>query len=272
MGRGEIWYDPYNIDAPAPRFVAAVPVHPGWEQYSYVAETFEDEINIHYMVTGHGTEPGEFWDSKPMSGMSHDDLDPMIPTALAAINGATTLDVVLDWAPSIDDPVEGTPVQFYSVYRAEGSAALAMVGQSDEPSYVDRLPSDGTYRYAVTATDFGGNESGFSGEAPYNSLAIAGASGIPETYALRANYPNPFNPSTTIVYELPEAAPVTLLIYDLTGKQIRTLVNEARYAGYHQTVWDGTDFKGALVATGVYFYRITAGDAFVETRKMVLMK
>ncbi|MFC1483812.1 carboxypeptidase regulatory-like domain-containing protein [Candidatus Neomarinimicrobiota bacterium] len=272
VGRGMVWYDPYNPEAPAPRFVATVPVHPGWEQYSYVAETFEDDIDVHYMVTGHGSDTWEFWDSNTMGGQSHDDLPPMVPAALAAVSGATDLDVALSWASSIDDPDAGTPVQFYSIYRAAGTAALALVGQSTEPSYADALPSEGSYRYGVTATDFGGNESGYSEEVPYTFLAIAGGNGIPETYALRANYPNPFNPSTTIVYELPEAAPVTLLIYDLTGKQIRTLVNEARSAGYHQAVWDGTDSRGALTATGVYFYRITAGDAFVETRKMVLMK
>ena len=272
MGRGTIWYDPWNPDAPAPIFVASVPVHPGWEQYSYVAKTYQDDIDIHYMVTGHGADTWEFWDSNVFSGQSHDDLAPMVPAALAAVSGAADLDVALSWAPSIDDPAEQTPVQFYSVYRAEGTGAMAKIGQSAAPSYADVLPNEGTFRYAVTATDFGGNESELSEEVPYTFLAIVGANGIPEAYALRANYPNPFNPSTTIVYELPEAAPVTLLIYDLTGKQIRTLVSEVRSAGYHQAVWDGTDSKGAPAATGVYFYRIVAGDTFAKTRKMVLMK
>lgn len=95
---------------------------------------------------------------------------------------------------------------------------------------------------------------------------------LPVDYALGDNYPNPFNPSTTITYQLPEAGHVTLRIYDLTGKVVNTLVGEYRPAGYHQVVWNGRDSRSAPVATGVYFYRIVAGKSYTETRKMVLIK
>jgi hypothetical protein len=94
---------------------------------------------------------------------------------------------------------------------------------------------------------------------------------IPEAFALYANYPNPFNPTTTISYDLPEQARATLGIYDILGKQIKTLVNQSQDAGNRIAVWDGTDDLGKQVSAGVYLYRIEAGE-FTQTRKMLLLK
>ena len=94
---------------------------------------------------------------------------------------------------------------------------------------------------------------------------------LPESFALYANYPNPFNPTTTISYDLPKRSQVTLGIYDLLGKQIRTLVNQSQDAGNKIAVWDGTDELGRTVSAGVYLYRIQAGE-FSQTRKMLLLK
>jgi hypothetical protein len=97
------------------------------------------------------------------------------------------------------------------------------------------------------------------------------SSQLPEQFALHYSYPNPFNPSTTISYDLPEQAQVTLGIYDLLGKQIKTLVNQSQNAGKRTAVWDGTDNLGRQVSAGVYLYRIKAGE-FSQTRKMLLLK
>ena len=94
---------------------------------------------------------------------------------------------------------------------------------------------------------------------------------VPASFALYANYPNPFNPTTTISYDLPEQTQVTLGIYDLLGKQIKTLVNQSQDAGNKIAVWDGTDNLGRQVSAGVYLYQIQAGD-FSQTRKMLLLK
>ena len=96
-------------------------------------------------------------------------------------------------------------------------------------------------------------------------------SNIPETFKLEGNYPNPFNPTTTISYDLPEQAQVTLGIYDLLGKKIKTLVNQSQDAGNKIAVWNGTDNLGRSVSAGVYLYRIKAGE-FSQTRKMLLLK
>jgi hypothetical protein len=89
---------------------------------------------------------------------------------------------------------------------------------------------------------------------------------IPKVFALSQNYPNPFNPMTTIKYDLPKDARVTLTIYDLLGRRVATLVDEEQRAGYRSVAWNG-----ANVASGVYLYRIQAGE-FTQTRRMLLLK
>ena len=94
---------------------------------------------------------------------------------------------------------------------------------------------------------------------------------LPAAYALSRNYPNPFNPTTTIDYQLPEAAEVRLAIYNLLGQQVRTLVAARRPAGRYKAQWDGRNTTGEAVGSGVYLYRFSAGG-FVQVRKMLLVK
>jgi parallel beta-helix repeat protein len=90
-------------------------------------------------------------------------------------------------------------------------------------------------------------------------------------YKLSQNYPNPFNPGTRIVFDLKEPSPVSLKVYDVNGGLVRTLVAEKRERGRHEIAWDGKDDSNREVASGVYFYRLTAGS-FSETKKMVVLK
>jgi hypothetical protein len=99
-----------------------------------------------------------------------------------------------------------------------------------------------------------------------------GVDPVDYTYSLSQNYPNPFNPSTTISYTLKNHATVSLKIYNVAGQLIRTLVNEAKNPGQvHTATWDGRNDAGQSVSSGVYFYKLVAGD-FVQTKKMVLLK
>jgi len=91
------------------------------------------------------------------------------------------------------------------------------------------------------------------------------------TTALQANYPNPFNPTTTIRYSVKDDAPVAIEIYNLKGQKVKTLVSESKTAGEHTAVWNGTDDSGRQVSTGVYFYKMNAGK-YSATRKMIMMK
>ncbi|MDZ7318709.1 MAG: T9SS type A sorting domain-containing protein [candidate division KSB1 bacterium] len=91
------------------------------------------------------------------------------------------------------------------------------------------------------------------------------------TYELKQNYPNPFNPATTIRYRIAKNGPVELVIYNMMGQKIRTLVKEVQSAGVHLAQWDGRNNQGQLVGSGVYFYSLKAGD-FTHTRKMILLR
>jgi hypothetical protein len=94
---------------------------------------------------------------------------------------------------------------------------------------------------------------------------------VPTQFALVGNYPNPFNPSTTIQYNVGNTANVSLAIYDVLGQRVRTLVSGLQSAGAYDVVWDGRSDMGYQVANGLYFYELKAGD-FRSMRKMMLTK
>lgn len=94
---------------------------------------------------------------------------------------------------------------------------------------------------------------------------------IPSSFVLHQNFPNPFNPSTTIRFALPRQTHVILKIYDALGREVTTLLNEIRSEGFYDTEWNGRTADGFQAASGLYFYRIVAGT-FVQTKKMILLK
>ena len=102
-------------------------------------------------------------------------------------------------------------------------------------------------------------------------LSIDEPVAVPALFSLYQNFPNPFNPITTLYYDLPKNIFVTISIYNILGKQIKVLVNTNKEAGYKSVQWDAKDSMGKPVSAGVYIYQIQAGD-FVQTRKMILLK
>jgi hypothetical protein len=101
---------------------------------------------------------------------------------------------------------------------------------------------------------------------------------LPVRFELSQNYPNPFNPTTVITYALPAASNISLRIYDIVGREVRTLVDEVQPAGYKTVEWDSKNKVGIRVASGVYFYRLEATKAgsqdksFVQIKRMLLLK
>lgn len=105
---------------------------------------------------------------------------------------------------------------------------------------------------------------------------------LPDHFSLNQNYPNPFNPTTTIHFALPVRSHVTLTIFNILGKKVRTLVDDTQQAGYHSIQWDSRDEYGNNLSTGFYFYRIVAGSIgesfgsesglFIQCHKMLLLK
>ncbi len=98
---------------------------------------------------------------------------------------------------------------------------------------------------------------------------------MPKTFSLEQNYPNPFNSSTTIAYTIPavsaKTVDVRLILYNILGEPVRTLVSEQKYPGFYEVVWDGRDDANRDVPSGIYIYRVKAGD-FTQLRKMILIK
>jgi len=132
------------------------------------------------------------------------------------------------------------------------------------------------YTIIYKATDAAGNSS--LAEATVNvphdlgkRVADSDEYFMPETIQFFQNYPNPFNPTTTIYYQIPEPTNVTLTIYNTVGQQVRILTNSMFEAGRHEIQWDGKDWKGSLVLSGLYFARIEAGSQ-IQTIKMMLAK
>lgn len=101
--------------------------------------------------------------------------------------------------------------------------------------------------------------------------SVADRNEAPLTYALEQNYPNPFNPETTIKYQLPQGGKISLVIYNMLGQKVRTLVDAVKPAGVHSINWDGRNERGLAVPTGVYFYKMSS-KSFEKVNKMLLIK
>lgn len=134
-------------------------------------------------------------------------------------------------------------------------------------SFNDRGLTTGKYNYRLKQIDFNGNFENFN---LGNEVNV----GIPTKYDLSQNYPNPFNPTTKINYDIPFDGKVNIKLYDVSGREVLTLINEVQPAGYYTI-----NFNGTNLSSGAYFYRITAeapgnsaNGGFVMTKKMMLVK
>jgi len=179
---------------------------------------------------------------------------------------ATALEdaVELSWEIVSDEEVLG-----FKVYRlVEGAPAsedLTSGGliAAHARTYRDEGVARGyTYAYTLAVSLTGGSE-------VRSQTVTAKTEGY--AFALHQNAPNPFNPTTTISFTLPEEARAALVIYDVNGRSVKTLADDVVGEGYHERVWDGTDQSGSHVGSGVYFCRLTAGGRTL-TRKLVLLK
>ena len=94
---------------------------------------------------------------------------------------------------------------------------------------------------------------------------------LPQSFRLVQNFPNPFNPTTTITFDLPRLTAVNLSVFNISGQKVTTLISSVLPAGTHSVSWDATDSRGRAVATGIYFYRLQS-DAFSGVKKMVYLK
>lgn len=138
-----------------------------------------------------------------------------------------------------------------------------------QSSKVDVFESSLNSAEVFYSSELGGATLKKSTSAALSKLAASAT--VPETFQLRQNFPNPFNPETRIQFDLPEAAQVELSIYNTIGQLVRTLAKGDYAAGTHNLTWNGRDHSGQLLPSGVYIYKIKAGD-FEAHRKLLLLK
>ena len=154
-----------------------------------------------------------------------------------------------------------------------GSGGRAPLTYSLSPALPAGLTFDATTR-TISGTPQAASEAVYT----YTVTDANGASAslmlqtLPVAFSLADNFPNPFNPATTIQYALPLAADVELTVYNVVGQVVRTLVAEHQGAGRYTVEWDATDDRGHSVSAGLYLYRLQAGGEFAEVKKMLLLK
>jgi len=206
------------------------------------------------------------------------DSSPSTPTGLS-LSGSYGNPIVLNWNSNPE-----ADVYKYKIYRKiPGSGSYQYIGSTQGTQYTDTQVTvgnrfDPSYCYRVTAIDILDQESNQcsqqckNGDGPVGKIMI-----LPKEYALHTAYPNPFNPITSIRFDLPEESIVVLKIYDLMGREVKTLIDGTENAGFKNIMWDSKDKNGRPVPSGMYLYRLDAisnesDKELHETRKMVLMK
>jgi hypothetical protein len=191
-----------------------------------------------------------------------------LPVELASFTSSVSRNnVTLNWSTTREINNSGFDVERKLTTGTEWSRVGNVAGNGNSSvthnySYNERA-NTGRYDYRLKQIDFNGNFS-------YYSLSNEVEVGVPSEYAMSQNYPNPFNPSTKVDYDLPYDGKVSIILYDISGREVANLVNEVKTAGYYTL-----QFNASNLASGMYFYRISAqgGDKnFVSTKKMVLIK
>jgi hypothetical protein len=204
--------------------------------------------------------------SPPQSGYSLDNIAPGVPTGLMATILETGIH--LSWDISPDDDF-----QYFDLEKSStADFGEYQVIETADTAYLDTdYEVNVTVYYRLIAYDDAGNSSEYSVAIDVTVLWADLGIAIPDEFALHQNYPNPFNPVTTLRYDLPENGLVNIIIYDMLGRQVKTLVNQTHDAGYRSVIWDATNDYGKSVSAGIYLYQIQAGE-YMQTKKMVLLK
>ena len=237
-------------------------------------EYIEDPGTLTYTVLG--VEPGvhdyyvtamfDGGESDPSNTGSVEIILPIPQNVVASFNYPN---VLVTW----DAVSDNRDIVSYNVYRDD--MGTTPIGNSTSGLYVDMNVPDGTYIYNVTGIFTGGWESAWSEDS--NEVIVTGTDNllIPVRTELTGNYPNPFNPVTTIKFALNKTSDVSIKIYNIKGAVVRTLVDGEMKAAYHEVIWDSKDNTGKQVGSGVYFYKMisegNSGD-YTSAKKMILLK
>ncbi len=197
---------------------------------------------------------------------------PPIPVQNLTINSTGYDFVELSWDASLIGDLAGYKIYFDTDSSGFPYDDTVDVGNNTLTTLSGLVPG---LAYYITATcyDTDGNESWYSKEvsATPAALAVKESSNIPTSFALHQAYPNPFNPTTTIRFDLPHSVDISIVVYDLLGREVVPLVDGDMTAGYHQVIWDGRTASGREVPTGIYIARLITPQ-YTKSIKMVLLK
>jgi len=244
------------------------------DEYGYDAPTYgdtTDEVTIlsDYKVIARESET-VFWESEIGTGSSVDNLAPGAPLNLAALVDLDNVD--LSWSPS---GYHDEDLAIYNLYRSDTAGFTPDPGNflaaSADTTFLDVDPGAGLWFYLVTAQDLHGNEGLYSNEAMAELITAVNEGGTPEAFAIRGNWPNPFNPLTKIGFDLPSEGRVRLELFDSAGRRVATLLDEHLAAGSYHELWRGLDEAGRPVASGLYLTKLSFGGK-TATHRMLLLK
>jgi hypothetical protein len=192
-----------------------------------------------------------------------------LPVELASFSSSVdNRKVTLNWSTTSEENNAGFNVERKLAGETAWKTISTVNGAGNSNSvknysYTDNNLSTGKYNYRLKQVDFNGN-------FKYYNLSNEVNIGVPNKFALSQNYPNPFNPTTNINYDLPFDSKVMIKIFDITGREVASIVNQVQVAGYYSV-----NFNASALSSGVYFYSITAdggSQSFAKTLKMMLVK
>lgn len=193
-----------------------------------------------------------------------------IPVELTSFTGSVIQDgVLLNWTTATELNNQGFEIERSTATQSwEKIGYVPGFGTTTEPksySYLDQNVTSGNYTYRLKQLDFDGSFN-YSPE-----VVVEVVEALPTDFSLSQNYPNPFNPATTIQFQVPTAGDVSIVIYDLLGKEVKSLFAAQVQPGKYSVEWNGTNNAGMKVTSGSYIYRMTSGD-FVDVKEMILLK
>lgn len=234
--------------------------------FLYTAPATTGDQTIHAVglsTNNNGSSSGDLWNNAPNFTVSVQNVTPVELKSFTA--NVTGNDVDLNWSTATEINNFGYKIDRMDTKKAtwENIAFINGYGSSTTShnyTYTDKDLNAGNYMYRLIQLDISGSQRVFNLEGEVTITK-------PTSYEISQNYPNPFNPSTIIKYQIPENSEVSLKIYNTIGKEVAELVNGNITAGVHEV-----NFNAAHLSSGVYYYVIRAGNNFVQTRKMILLK
>lgn len=240
-----------------------------WEQKSFAAPTFG--TNTRFAIRYNVVDGGPSGANSNFIGIDELTVEGqgLLPVELSSfVSLVNKNNVTLNWSTASETNNSGFDIERATVNgqlpienwnKIGNVTGSGTINVPVEYSFTDKNLASGKYAYRLKQIDYNGN-------FEYFNLSNEVNIGVPSRFELSQNYPNPFNPSTTINFEIPSEGKVSLKVFDMSGKEVSTLVNEVRSAGYYSY-----NFNASGLTSGIYFYTLNAND-FSGTRKMLLIK